>query len=357
MYKICFFILGIDYSGAEIVLNRYINKNKYIDPYFIIIYDNNETLKKFIDIYGESKIFPIKIRHNKNILRFIPYLDINKVYKRSKEIINKINPDLIYANNTHEMMLVKKIAKKFNIKTIAHIHDMRESIGSPIKRYFMEKSINLYDYVITVSESTKKSWMNDKCKVIYNGIDDEFYLEKIILKEKISIIGYIGKISDRKGFDLLRDIYDDKFKNTNLIVAYNGVEEKYKTDIENMSKKENIEFLFNLNEKEIIDFYDKIDLLVVPSRQDPLPTVIMEAMSRGCIVIGANTGGIPELLCNEKLLFEVNNKESLRKKIIELLDEEIVNINKYQCELYNLSKNKFSHKKKVENVNKLLKKY
>lgn len=353
--KVCFFILGIDYSGAEIVLNRYINNNKEVDPYFIIIYENKNTLDKFIDIYGKQKIFPIKIRHNKNILRFMPYIDINKVYKKCKKIISEIKPDLIYANNTHEMMLIKKVVKNTNIPTIAHIHDMRESVGSPIKRYFMEKSIDLYDNVITVSQATKESWKNEKCKVIYNGVEDDFYLKEIVEKEKISVIGYIGKISDRKGFDLLRDVFDDEFKNIKLLVAYNGVEEKYKRDIENMSKKDNVKFLFNLNEKEIIEFYDEVDLLVVPSRQDPLPTVIMEAMARGCIVIGAKTGGISELLCNENLLFEVNNREALKIKINELINEEVSNIKKYQKELYNLSRNKFSHKKKLEDINKLLK--
>ncbi|WP_132605582.1 glycosyltransferase family 4 protein [Rhodovulum adriaticum] len=41
---------------------------------------------------------------------------------------------------------------------------------------------------------------------------------------------------------------------------------------------------------------DGIDIYLQPSRQEGLPRAVIEAMARGCVVIGARTGGIPELL-------------------------------------------------------------
>jgi len=39
-----------------------------------------------------------------------------------------------------------------------------------------------------------------------------------------------------------------------------------------------------------------IDLLLVPSRQDPLPTVIVEASLSGVPTVGSRAGGIPEMI-------------------------------------------------------------
>lgn len=41
---------------------------------------------------------------------------------------------------------------------------------------------------------------------------------------------------------------------------------------------------------------DGIDIYLQPSLQEGLPRAVIEAMARGCVVIGARTGGIPELL-------------------------------------------------------------
>ena len=41
---------------------------------------------------------------------------------------------------------------------------------------------------------------------------------------------------------------------------------------------------------------DNIDVFIMPSLQEGLPRSMVEAMSRGCNVIGSRVGGIPELL-------------------------------------------------------------
>src|SRR5699024_1452325 len=48
--------------------------------------------------------------------------------------------------------------------------------------------------------------------------------------------------------------------------------------------------------KEVFQWLDNIDLYLHPSLTEGLPRALIEAMSRGCLVIGSNRGGIPELL-------------------------------------------------------------
>lgn len=46
----------------------------------------------------------------------------------------------------------------------------------------------------------------------------------------------------------------------------------------------------------VFQWLDSIDVYVQPSLQEGLPRAVVEAMSRGCPVFGAATGGIPELV-------------------------------------------------------------
>ena len=60
-----------------------------------------------------------------------------------------------------------------------------------------------------------------------------------------------------------------------------------------------LEFLGGVDRAKIPDALDAVDVYIHPSRQEGLPRAMIEAMARGCIVVGARTGGIPELLEDE----------------------------------------------------------
>lgn len=47
---------------------------------------------------------------------------------------------------------------------------------------------------------------------------------------------------------------------------------------------------------EVLSLLDEADIYIQPSLQEGLPRSVIEAMSRGCPVIGARTAGIPELI-------------------------------------------------------------
>ena len=50
------------------------------------------------------------------------------------------------------------------------------------------------------------------------------------------------------------------------------------------------------NEHEVVNIYNAVDLFVIPSLEENLPNMIMEAMACGVPCVGFNVGGIPEMI-------------------------------------------------------------
>ena len=61
-----------------------------------------------------------------------------------------------------------------------------------------------------------------------------------------------------------------------------------------------------LPHNQVLDFLDEMDIYIQPSKQEGLPRAMIEAMSRGCLCIGSNTAGIPELI-DKKFVFPKGN--------------------------------------------------
>ncbi|SEL03163.1 glycosyltransferase family 4 protein [Ruminococcus albus] len=83
-----------------------------------------------------------------------------------------------------------------------------------------------------------------------------------------------------------------------LAGGYNGAKHDY--FLRDLAKElgvlDKVKFVGNLSADKMPDYYDSLDLYVQPSKQEGLPRAVIEAMSRGCPVIGTSIAGIPELI-------------------------------------------------------------
>ena len=84
-------------------------------------------------------------------------------------------------------------------------------------------------------------------------------------------------------------------------------------------------FCGSLASNQMADYYDSIDIYVQPSKQEGLPRAVIEAMSRGCPVIGTNIAGIPELV-QKPFLFNKGSKDALIKSLEIILKSDLQKI-------------------------------
>lgn len=88
------------------------------------------------------------------------------------------------------------------------------------------------------------------------------------------------------------------------------------------------------------------DIIVVPSIWDNLPFVCLQAMYSGTPLIVSNSGGLPEMISNEKtgLVFETNNINCLINKINFCIDNKEI-VKKYAKNAKKKALAKYSIKK------------
>ena len=104
---------------------------------------------------------------------------------------------------------------------------------------------------------------------------------------------------------------------------------------------------------DIVGYYRTIDVLVHTAVEpDPLPTVVIEALWLGKVIIASDVGGVREIVDDSygNIIVPPGDSESLRRAIIDVStypDEKMKMIARKNTEL---AKSKFSLRKQVETI-------
>ena len=173
----------------------------------------------------------------------------------------------------------------------------------------------------------------DKTRVIVHGVDtqdefnpmniDENIIQNVIPQDKF-IISYMGRFSEEKCplkfvemVDQLRS-YEDIF----FMMIGNGPEyESVKQRITNLRLEDKIYLPGFVEDNK--PFLKVTDLLIIPSRIEGIPIILMEALSLGVPVIASQIGGIPDIITNEANGFvcNPNNIDDFIQRILQIYSD------------------------------------
>jgi Glycosyltransferase len=170
----------------------------------------------------------------------------------------------------------------------------------------------------------------DKICVLCNFIDFKKYNNIYKVKPKIreQAYCYIGRLSEEKGINQLLDVA--KSLPYKLYVAGKG---PLKDSLEKEYSYKNIIFLGELTTDQIYNLLSTVKCSVMPSVwYENNPLSVIESLCMGTPVLGANIGGIPELInADNGLLFAPNNPNDLREKIVYLFNKYVFCNDKIQA--------------------------
>ena len=239
-------------------------------------------------------------------------------------IVKKHRIDIIHLNTQIQRDLFGVFAaRKTNRPCISHLRSDRSGDFNQKRAGFCNQYVSCY---IANSKKIKEYWVdigvdNNKTKIIYNGIPEES-VKPLDIRKKWNInarvnniIGCVGRLAWAKGhifllksFKLLTESNAD---NALLIIGHGDLREELEKEVRDMGLEKNVYFTgYQLNIKEIIA---DLDLIVVPSKEEPFGRVVIESMQVGTPVIGTNVGGIPEIIEDRVngLLVEYNDHRGL----------------------------------------------
>ncbi len=182
--------------------------------------------------------------------------------------------------------------------------------------------LRMFDQVAAVSDKIRDDMAVfgiPNILVIYNGIDvddPDFGCTHSADRENASVtIGNIGRMTLQKAQDDLITAFSKcatEFPNLRLKIVGDGPERiQLKKLIDRLQLGRSVSLLEPMDR--IRQLYRSFDMFVLPSRDEGLPMVLLEAMAAGVPVIASSVGAIPSVINHGKngILVESGNQHEL----------------------------------------------
>lgn len=140
---------------------------------------------------------------------------------------------------------------------------------------------------------------------------------------------FVGRVEHRKGLHILLKALESAPAQAGLVLRIIGAPAPGDTEpdrrcLESFRRAESqgipgvrMEYLGAIPHEDLPRHYDWAGIVVMPTLMDNYPYVALEALSRGCHVLGSRVGGMPEIISESGAggLFEPENSAQLAQKI------------------------------------------
>lgn len=273
----------------------------------------------FSDIENQEEFLNSNIIHLHWVADFI---DFGRFFKTKKKIvwtIHDLNPFMGGLHYTVDEGRISRDLLKYEYRLRKYKHHFIK--GKGIHFVFLSKW--LFEEACKVAP-----WLRfENVHFLYNGIDTKTFhfsdstvarTELGLPKDKKIILFISENVQNyRKGFDILNTALAEQFLCQNNLYAIALGNSSY-------NEKSYIHFPGLIMDPTMLQkYYSAADVYVLPSRQDNLPNVMLEALVSGCPVVAFNTGGMKECInsTNGKLFTDFETTK-LQKAILESLESE-----------------------------------
>lgn len=286
------------------------------------------------DIYSpKSNYFNLKIRKK-----------IESVIKREIEKCDKVilrsagdfYTDLAYkyAKKLNKMFLVEAIG--FPFPSFWYHSQVGKILAFPID-YKFKKTVKEAKYVLYVTGDALQQKYPNKYKnigcsdveifeteninsIVNNKVLNVEQTKKIVLGTAAFLnVKWKGQINVIKALNVLKKLGYNNFE-YQLVGA--GDSQRITKYIKKYGLDENVKIIGALQHDKVYEWLEKIDIYVQPSYQEGLCRAIIEAMSKGCMVVASNVGGNYELI-EKKYLYKKHNYKQLAKILAGVTPDEI----------------------------------
>ncbi len=236
-------------------------------------------------------------------------------------------PDLIHIQSRLAASQGIWLARRLRRPFVLTVHDYLR----PCEKLALDR--RLCQRIIAISESVKSDLLertglpSELISVIHSGVDtDEGVDETSVLKPNhVPVVGAAGPLEAVKGFPFFLGAAARvvaQGRDVEFVIAGAGPEESNLRRLACQLKiGPRVTFVPNLLEFD--DALSAMDIFCLPSLQQGIGTIMLQAMSMGRPVIATRVGGVHQVVRDHDtgLLVPPSNSEALASSILELLDD------------------------------------
>lgn len=199
----------------------------------------------------------------------------------------------------------------------AQWHLVLERLTSRLVRHHVSVSESVRSFLIEQRIATESN-----SSVIYNGVDVERFsaAEPVEYDAPGPVVLFVGRLTPQKGIETLfaawRTVASEN-PDARLVIAGSGpLEPRVHEETESAS----VDFIGF--QEDIAGWYARADVVVLPSRWEGLPNVLLESLAAGTPCVVANVEGVTEVFGDDlATVVDPCDRETLSARLISVLSD------------------------------------
>lgn len=261
--------------------------------------------------------------------------------KGFKRIVREYKPDVAHVQYMAPGALPIVILKSLGLKTIiATSHTMGDTYKSLLLPKLMQRCfLRAFTCITRTAEESffgNSSLLSETTRLrkrnhftIYNSLSQNYCFPSIkAAGTEYITIGIVSRLALIKGVDLVIPAFAElckKYSNLCLMIVGEGaLKEEMVQQEKTYGLEGKVQWFGKQPSEKLPSYYQQMDIVWIPSRSEGFGLSALEAMANGCAVVASRTGGLPEVIQEERVLFENENIKHLTDVTAQLLDHQEV---------------------------------
>jgi glycosyltransferase involved in cell wall biosynthesis len=249
----------------------------------------------------------------------VPLIAPRRSYARERAELRRmfaeLAPDVLHSHGYHTDVIAGDVARRAKIPTVSTAHGYtRGPWLNRVYEYLDRRALRSFDAVAAVSrrladELVRSGVPAERVHVIPNAwspvaipLDRESARRELGLDPRQFVVGWVGRMTREKGLDVLVDTMA-MLKDIPAIACAVGAgpeREREEARANALGIGSRIHWTGLVREAE--RFFPAFDALVLSSRTEGVPMVVLEAMARGVPLVATKVGGVPDVASNHEAL-------------------------------------------------------
>lgn len=250
---------------------------------------------------------------NKNGSRIEGWKGIVFLYKGLRKVVKQYSPEVVHVQYMAPGAIPIILLRLLGIRQIIATAHTAADIYSSLKlvHFIQRHCVRVFTCITELAERsffgnsllyTEQTPLKKRNHfTIYNALPNNISISRYSKKQNRPLtIGVVSRLESIKGMDLVVPAFAKVkavHKEMSLLVVGDGtLREQMEEQVHQMRMDDSVEFAGRQPQELLSNYYDRIDILLMPSRSEGFGLTAIEGMARGCVVVASRVGGLPEVV-------------------------------------------------------------